>query len=294
MAKPVRMAFETQCIILPIDRILPLKQVKSSVKKSRKYKRILASVREVGIIEPLCVFPEKENHGRHILIDGHMRLEALKELNRTEAPCLVSKDDESYTVNKQVAHLSAIQEHFMIVRAIKRGVSVELIARALDIDAKKIEQKSKLLDDICQEAQVLLKNRPITANAIRLLKKVVPIRQIEIAELMIAANNYTLSYAKALYAATPQIKLMKPENSKKVAGVSTEDMAKMERELEHIQQDFKAFEETYGRNVLNLVLASGYLSKLLNNNQVVRFLSQNYQELSLEFRSIIEASSLES
>ena len=294
MAKSVRMAFETQCIILPIERILPLKEVKSSVKKSRKYKRILASVREVGIIEPLCVFPEEENHGRHLLIDGHMRLEALKELNHSEVPCLVSKDDESYTVNKQVAHLSAIQEHFMIVRAIKRGVSVELIARALDIDAKKIEQKSKLLDDICQEAQVLLKNRPITGNAIRLLKKVVPIRQIEIAELMIAANNYTLSYAKALYAATPQTKLMKPENSKKVAGVSAEDMAKMERELEHIQQDFKAFEETYGRNVLNLVLASGYLSKLLNNNRVVRFLSQNYQELLLEFRSIIEATSLES
>ena len=294
MAKSVRMAFETQCIILPIDRILPLKQVKSSVKKSRKYKRILASVREVGIIEPLCVFPEEENHGRHLLIDGHMRLEALKELNHSEVPCLVSKDDESYTVNKQVAHLSAIQEHFMIVRAIKRGVSVELIARALDIDAKKIEQKSKLLDDICQEAQVLLKNRPITGNAIRLLKKVVPIRQIEIAELMIAANNYTLSYAKALYAATPQTKLMKPENSKKVAGVSAEDMAKMERELEHIQQDFKAFEETYGRNVLNLVLASGYLSKLVNNDQVVRFLSQNYQDLLLKFRSIIEATSLDS
>ena len=71
-------------------------------------------------------------------------------------------------------------------------------------------------------------------------------------------------------------------------------MARMEREMENLKQDFKAIEESYGRNVLNLVLASKYLSKLLNNARVVRFLSKNYQEISLEFQNITEATSLES
>ena len=119
-------------------------------------------------------------------------------------------------------------------------------------------------------------------------------RQIEIAELMIAANNYTLPYAKALYAATPQNRLIKQDNPKRVKGISAEDIAKMEKEMDNIKQDFEAFEESYGRNVLNLVLANGYLSKLLNNARVVRFLSQHYQEFLLEFQNIIEATSLES
>ena len=62
--------------------------------------------------------------------------------------------------------------------------------------------------------------------------------------------------------------------------------------MENLKQDFKAIEESYGRNVLNLVLASKYLSKLLNNARVVRFLSQNYQEILLEFQNISEATSL--
>jgi len=293
MAKKVKMAFEPEGIILPIDRILPLKKIELSKKRAQKYKRIVASISEIGIIEPLSVFPENGDGCNFLLIDGHIRLEVLKELNFKETLCLVSTDDEAYTPNKQVGRLNAIQEHYMIVRAIKKGVRVERIAKVLNIDAKKIEQKSKLLNNITQEAQTLLKDKPITANAIRILKKVIPIRQIEMAELMIAANNFTLPYAKALYAATPQNKLLKQENAKKVEGISAEDMARMEREMENLKQDFNVFEESYGRNVLNLVLANGYLSKLLDNARVVRFLSQHYHEILSEFQNIIESTSLE-
>jgi hypothetical protein len=294
MNKKVKMAFEPEGIILPIDRILPLKKIESSKKRSQKYKRIVASIREIGIIEPLSVFPENGNGGNYLLIDGHSRLEALKELNHKKVLCLVAIDDEGLTHNRELTRLNAIQEHYMIVRAIKKGARVEEIAKVLNIEAKKIEQKSNLLNNICYEAQALLKDKPITADAIRILKKVVPIRQIEIAELMIAANNFTLPYTKALYAATPQNKLVKLEKPKKINGVSPDDMARMEREMENLKQDFKMFEESYGRNVLNLVLANGYLSKLINNARIVRFLSQNYHEILSEFQNIIEATSLES
>jgi len=42
-----------------------------------KYQQILASVREVGIIEPLIVFPQDRKSEMYILLDGHLRLAVL-------------------------------------------------------------------------------------------------------------------------------------------------------------------------------------------------------------------------
>ena len=56
---------------------------------------------------------------------------ALRDLGRSVAPCLVAIDDEAYTYNNRVNRVSTIQEHFMIRRAVERGVSPERLAKAL-------------------------------------------------------------------------------------------------------------------------------------------------------------------
>ena len=66
----------------------------------------------------------------------------------------------------------------------------------------------KLLDGINEEAVDLLKDKVISPNAIRLLKKVTGLRQIEIAELMVSANNFTKVYAEALVLGTPKDELV--------------------------------------------------------------------------------------
>jgi hypothetical protein len=40
--------------------------------------------------------------------------------------------------------------------------------------------------------------------------------------------------------------------------------------MANLQGQYKMVEQTYGQDVLNLVLARGYLAKLLENKQVVR------------------------
>ncbi len=67
----------------------------------------------------------------------------------------------------------------------------------------------------------------------------------------------------------------------------------MEKEMEGLERDFKVVEETYAQNMLKLVLARGYLGKLLDNARVVRFLSKNYLEYLSEFQKILEATGLE-
>jgi hypothetical protein len=84
-----------------------------------------------------------------------------------------------------------------------------------------------------------------------------PTRQVECVELMVAANNVSVSYAEALLVATPAARLVEGKKPRKLTGVSPEQMVKMEREMSNLQQQYKLVEQTYGQDVLNLVLAKG-------------------------------------
>ncbi|MGB0766279.1 MAG: ParB/RepB/Spo0J family partition protein, partial [Phycisphaeraceae bacterium] len=176
------MAFERRGLTLPLDKIFPTKRLKKSTASSPKYKRIFASVRVLGIIEPLVVYPQDAKSGNYILLDGHLRLNILKELGAGETFCLVATEDETVTYNHKVNQLSPIQEHFMILKAIENGVSEERIAETLDVDVKAIRGKRDLLKGICPEAVDLLRDRRASPTAIRELRRVKPLRQIEIVE----------------------------------------------------------------------------------------------------------------
>jgi hypothetical protein len=62
----------------------------------------------------------------------------------------------------------------------------------------------------------------------------------------------------------------------------------MERESANLEREFKMIEQSYGGNHLDLVLAKGYLAKLLANARVVRYLAQRQQEILSEFQRIVE------
>nr|WP_295238593.1 plasmid partitioning protein RepB C-terminal domain-containing protein [uncultured Brevundimonas sp.] len=98
-----------------------------------------------------------------------------------------------------------------------------------------------------------------------MLRKMRAVRQIEAAELMISAGNFTGSYARALLAATRQSDLVQSHKPKKIGGMTPEQMARMEREMASLTADFKTLEASYGDDVLHLVVASGYLSRLVAN-----------------------------
>jgi hypothetical protein len=70
-------------------------------------------------------------------------------------------------------------------------------------------------------------------------------------------------------------------------------MARMEREMDGLQREFKAVTASYGDTVLNLVVASGYLSSLMGNPRVSRYLERHHPEILAEFKVIVAATSLE-
>jgi ParB-like chromosome segregation protein Spo0J len=226
---PVETAFALQGQVLPIKALLPVKKLAASLKTSGKFRQIASSIAEVGLVEPPVVYADPRRPGTYLLLDGHLRVEVLKERGESEVFCLLATDDEAFTYNKRISRLAPIQEHFMIMRALERGVSEQRIARALNLDVPRIRQKRRLLNGICSEVVELLKDKHLASGAIAQLKKMRPARQIEAAELMLAANNFSEAYARALLAATPQDQLVNAQ-AKRISGVSFEQMARMERD----------------------------------------------------------------
>ena len=288
----VKAAFERQLVTIRLDEILPMRKLADKVLTSVKYRRISQSVAEVGVIEPLVVV-RSPGQGAFMLLDGHVRLAILKDLGQAETRCLVAADDEAFTYNKRVNRLATVQEHFMIVRALERGVSEEKLARALNVDVKSIKRRANLLDGVAPEVVEILKDRAVNPVTFEALRKMKPMRQVEVAELMVSAGNFTSAYAKALLAATRQSDLANASKPKKVAGMTADQMARMEREMESLTKDFKALETSYGDDVLHLVIASGYLSRLVGNPEIERYMRGRHPEILDEFRAIIAAASLD-
>jgi RepB plasmid partitioning protein/ParB/Sulfiredoxin domain len=280
------MAFEGRAMRIPITDIEPLRLVSSSAKRTAKYAKIVASIREVGIIEPPVVARNRAAPGKYLLLDGHLRLEVLKDAGDDHVVCLVSTDDEAFTYNKRVSRLAIVQEHKMILRAIERGVPEERIAKALNIDVHTLRQKKRLLDGICPEAAELLKDKHVATGTFWVLKRMAPMRQIEAAEMMVALNKYTINYARSLLAATPQAQLVDTQKPKVLKELTDTQIALMERESANLDREFKMVEQSYGTDHLDLVLAKGYLAKLLGNPRVVRYLVQHHQEILTEFQKL--------
>lgn len=285
----VQLAFEPDLVVLPLRSLLPLRQVAERVRRSHKYRVIAASIREVGVLEPLVVFHKPDRHGRYVLLDGHLKRDVLLAEGEADTECLLATDDEAYSYNKKAIRLSIVQEHCMILRAIERGVPEERIARALNVDIQHVKRRRNMLNGICPQVVSLLRDKPVNPVTLDLLRRMKEPRQIEACELMISASNYSSSYAKALLVATADEARVRPVHRAVPAVVTAADLALMERELNEVQQKAVTIEATYGRDMLDLVIAARYVSRLLGSQRIARYLDDNHPEIVREFRIIASA-----
>ena len=244
--KNVTLGFEDDRVTLPIDAILPLRTLGKNAKSSRKYRQIVASIAQIGIVEPPVVVRNPDKSATWLLLDGHLRIEALKDAAAQEVECLVSTDDEAFTYNRQVSRLAPI-----------------------------------------------LKDKPCTNAVFETLRKMKTMRQIEAAELLVNANNYSVAYVNAILAGTPQAQLVESSKPKKVKGITPEAMARMEQELARLQEGIASIQDTYGQDHLHLTVIKGYVGRLLGNARIVRYLAQNHPEFLGEFQTITEITPVE-
>ena len=216
------LGFDLETYQVPLDHLLPSKKIMDGTMSTRKYKQVVSSIHEIGLIEPLSVIQPDPKKSEFLLLDGHLRVLALKELGMETAPCLMAKDDETFSYNHRINRLSTVQEHYMLRRAIDRGVSRERLARAFNVNLSSINRRINLLEGICPEAIDLLQDKQFTPDVTRILRNMKAARKVEAVELMIASNTITVAHAEALLKATlpEQRTEVKPaEREKKTAPI---------------------------------------------------------------------------
>ncbi|MDF3907284.1 plasmid partitioning protein RepB C-terminal domain-containing protein [Paracoccus sp. AS002] len=292
MTKPsqpeIGAAFEDQMVEIPIDRIIPLKQMTQSMKSGPKFELIASTVEKKGLVEPPVVFRCKDESGRFLLLDGHARIEVLKSLGETSVVCLIATDDEAFTYNKRLCRLATIQEHKMILKLAEHGMSEQSIAELMRVDVSTLRTKLRLLDGISPEVAELLKDKRCPVASIRLLRQMKPARQLHVASLMVQMGTYTSRFVTTMLETSRPADRIAVKNTR-APKLTPEQVEQMQAEMAGLQERIKEIEGSYGTENLKLVLGVGYITALLQNARVTRFLSQRHKEIYAQFERIAKA-----
>ena len=212
---------------------------------------------------------------------------------RHPPPCLIADDDEAFTYNKRVNRLATIQEHYMIVKAIERGVSEEKLARALNVDIKRIKTKRTLLDGVCPEVAEMLSDKSVDTDVFTLLRKMKPLPnrggRADVGDEQFYRSLRACA-AGGDAAGGPRPTGSPEERPRSDGRADGPHGARDERAAARVQIGLGVL---WGDTVLNLVVASGYLSSLIGNPRVSGYLERHHPETLTEFRAIVAATSLE-
>lgn len=269
-------AFQASTAVIPIANIVPRLSAVREKAKGTTFRQIEASIKEIGIIEPLVVFPRSP--GEYLLLDGHVRLEILKANGATEVKCILATDDEAYTYNRRVNAIPPIAQHLMLLEALRSGLTEERIAASLNVDISVIRRKRDMLNGICEEAVELLRDYKLNANIFLVMKKMKPLRQVDVAEHMIANSAFSLTFIKALlYGTKPEMLVDRPK-PREVKNPVDAAANRFAEESDSLLRDLKSLEESFGRDALALTVCQRYVERLLKSVKVNRYLERRHRE----------------
>lgn len=269
----VKQSFQPRIVEIGIAEIVPIKAMEPTYRKSATYRRIAKSISEIGVIEPLVVFPDKS--GNYVLLDGHTRLDIMTIAGRAVVDCLLAVENESYTYNRRVNAIPPIAQHHMILQALAR-VSEDKVANALNVSVATIREKRDLLKGICPEAAEILRNERVSAAAFAALRKMRAVRQIDVARLMTNARKFSGTFARALLIGTRAELLVDGSAGRPLRPALSQ--ALMERETDELLRHAESIKANYGEAVLQLTATCRFLENLLANPRVNRYIAKHHRE----------------
>ncbi|ECJ9139414.1 ParB N-terminal domain-containing protein, partial [Salmonella enterica] len=244
----IQIRFGDNFFYLETNKLIPSKELLENVKRSHKYHQIVTSIESLGIIEPIIVFYDKDKDVTKIL-DGHLRVEALKDLGIEKAPCILSSIDDAFTPNKQVNHINVVEEHRMIIKSLAK-VSIEKLSAALGISVDAIKDKANVMNGIDPSVIAKLSDKPIPKATFDVLRKMKPIRQIEAVGTMINFDNYSKKFAMSILDATPASMIVNKGKNTPYKKDIKKTILRLEQEMATTSEETKKLQTEYGSDML--------------------------------------------
>ncbi len=268
---------------VPIVKLTPLR--KRTVSK-KNYNKLLANIKAVGLIEPLCVCQEG---GQYFILDGYIRYTALLELGIEVVPCLLLASRDLYTPNRQVNHLSPKQEVRMLRKALEK-LDESTIAKAFGVESLKTRLSTSLYRDLHPVVVKELEKGTLLQSTARELTYVMPKRQVEILKLMAEAGDWSLAFAKAQVLATqPNMRSKKKRHSSPwQRGQNTKrDLVKKLAEVEKHYDFYSALYRQYVGDLLKLAIR---VRQIVTRPNLRDYLAEHHPEDLQFFESVLAES----
>lgn len=278
--------FQKDTINFNIYLLNPSKSIPINIKQSKKFLQIKKTLKTIGLIEPIIVYIDSKTSEIKI-IDGHLRVEALKELGQKKVKCLISKIYDTYTPNNKVNRITIIEEQKMIKKAINKGVPAKSLCEALNISMESLKGKITILDNISPQVITLLSNQHVPKTTFYILKKMKEIRQIECTHLMLSLENFSVKFADSLLHKTDSSLLVSGKKEKTQQKEAHRDVIiRLEKELSQICIENEKIKETYGVNSLKFSIIRSNIQKILDNSKVLHWLIDNNPDFLSELKFI--------
>ena len=280
MSTPESVAVEGADV--PIVKLTPLR--KRTISK-KNYAKLVANIKSVGLIEPLCVCREGD---QYFILDGYVRYTALLELGIETVPCLVLPSRDLYTPNRQVNHLSSKQEVRMLRKALEK-LDESTIAHAFGVDSLKTRLNTALYRDLHPKVAAELENGSLTQAVAKEMVFVVPKRQVEILKLMQEGGDWSMAFVKAQIMATqPQMRSKKRRNTPWQRGQNPKrDLVKKLAEVEKHYDFYSALYRQYVGDLLKLAI---YVRQIVSRPELRDHLATNHPDDLRFFESMLAES----
>jgi hypothetical protein len=271
---------EPRGIDIPIAQLQPLNERKPL---ELSFNRLVASIRAVGLIEPLCVY---KDGGHYMILDGYLRYLACIELGVETIPCLVYKTKEAYSFNKMVNRLSPIQETRMLRKSLE-VLDEKTISRALGFGSLAGRMKTTLLSRLAPDVVKEWDAGHINKSCAVSLTFVKPERQIVILKDMAKAGDFTPAFARAMVIRTPVRLRAKFTQKCKNPWKQEDKKQELLKRLNEVEQRFDFYSALYRQYVADLLKLCVYIRKLVTNDAVCELLEKSHPDILKAFNAIL-------
>jgi ParB family transcriptional regulator, chromosome partitioning protein len=267
-------------IDVPITRLRPLRDRKVT---KREYDRIVASIKAVGLIEPLVIFPEGDGY---VILDGAQCYRAMVEIGVKSVPCILGKHREAFTGNRMVNRVSPVQEHRMIEKSLDE-VDEATIATALGISGLGHRLKKTLLKQLHPDVAAAFDAGKISRVCASELTHVKPQRQKEILQAMESYKDYSATFARTLVVKTPPHQREHRSRKHNPWDKTIQRKNDLLKKLAEAEQRHDFYSQLYKQYTADLLRLAIYARTLLTNQRLRDYLDLHHPNIVKRFETLI-------
>lgn len=268
---------------IPIEQLIPLKEREINFKKNRGFKKILLTIQTVGLVEPLCVYPE---NGSYIILDGYLRYKAFQQLGVEMVPCQIQQSKEAYTYNRMVNNLSAVQQSRMLRQSLET-IDRKTIEEAFGIQSIKYRLATDILNQLHPDVIKVVDKEFMTRRCATELTNVNKERQQQILKEMNRTKDYSISFARALVIKTPPEMRSRNRKQKKPWKDNLAKKKQLVEKLEEVEKRYDFYTNLYRQYSADLLKLCVYARKLITNENIRAHLENNLPEILERFERIV-------